>query len=632
MGFPHGLFFSGETFDLGFRAPPARQRLRQIARYQLHFAGKTEGRIDDKEARGRQRPAFVLGLAPDIELHPKKTRNTGMQQLAHRALDRAARLRRIPQKKYAGRKFAMGVDQSSNRCFEFVRRFIRRIDQHDAAPFGRRHQLREFPIAVAGNGARAQILVQHGAEQIIFLGMLFDGDKAILLAHQPCRDQGRSGIIFGRVFAHQSDIGFEDARRRSAFEQFRNAVFRLEGLCGLAGGHVVKPAPGMGVDHREGRFLLFEIDQHRHQRGMFQDVGEVPGVIGVTIIHFGAVQLAAMRVRLTMGPAMNQYEENPQILRLLVADIGGTHARFATATVRGGEVVLDALEILSSRDFTRLDDALHAYGRKHALPHDACLALAGPIQGDVAHLTNIGWHVDARRLGHKCGFARVILMNDFAALGFAVPSLKEGEVECVKEGTALPHAPISVMGAGTGFGATLLAPCGSGYALVSTESGHAAFAPTDAWEMRFLQRRIESDGHVSIESILSGKGLGFVHEALHDFAGTTRKARTPEDICRRALEDSGSTSAKALEIFCNIFGSVAGDIALTQGARGGVYLAGGVLLKNQASLMQSAFAERFAAKGIMSPYVADIPVFLIKAEHVALRGAALWFAQSLPNA
>jgi len=319
-------------------------------------------------------------------------------------------------------------------------------------------------------------------------------------------------------------------------------------------------------------------------------------------------------------------ENSPEIL---VADIGGTHARFAIAQISPGpRVTLADARVLESRSHAGLGDAIRAYAAGRALPAAACLALAGPVKGGTGRLTNLDWTVDTDALKHACGFSRVALVNDFAALGAGVPSLEESDLLLVKDGKAVDAAARSVMGAGTGFGATLLAPSDGAYVPIPTESGHISFAPTDTWELRLVEYLMASEPRISVEMLLSGEGLGRLHRALRTFSGKAPRHRSAFEIGKRAREKPDSASAKALEIFCNIFGSVAGDLALSHGARGGVYLAGGVLRKNEDALMKSAFAARFSDKGPMADYVSAVPVYLIRSDNAALKGAALWFAKT----
>jgi glucokinase len=311
---------------------------------------------------------------------------------------------------------------------------------------------------------------------------------------------------------------------------------------------------------------------------------------------------------------------------ILVADIGGTNARLAIARVVGGGVTLDRILLRKSRSFRRVSALAAEYAAEIGnLPPVACLAIAGPVSGGSGKVTNADLVADTEELRRDLGFNRAFLINDFTALANAVPHLTPNEVTMVKLGEAMGGRPISVMGAGTGFGCALLAPCGGHYELVATEVGHSSFAPTDELELKVWQWLRERLGRVSVESVLSGAGLALLYQALREFDGV-KETRSPREISREAAEGPDSSSARAFELFCNIFGGVAGDIVLTQGAAGGVYLGGGVLMKNAAALMRSRFSERFSAKGVMAPYMERIPVYLIRSEYAALKGAALWAA------
>jgi glucokinase len=313
---------------------------------------------------------------------------------------------------------------------------------------------------------------------------------------------------------------------------------------------------------------------------------------------------------------------------VLVADIGGTNARLARARVSpDGKVALDDIVVRRTREQSSIAALIAGFsGKVGALPSTACLAIAGPVSDGGGRVTNADLEADAARLQRELGFDLVLVMNDFAALANAVPKLSPDEILQVKEGEAKPGEPISVMGAGTGFGCALLPPCGGRFGLVATEGGHASFAPTDATELRLWEWLKAREERVSVESVLSGRGLALLYSALCEWDGGKDK-RYPEEISREAARDPSSPSARALDLFCNILGSVAGDIVLTQGAAGGAYLGGGVVMKNSAALMKSRFVERFSAKGGISRYLERIPVFLIRSEYAALKGAALWCAE-----
>jgi glucokinase len=313
-------------------------------------------------------------------------------------------------------------------------------------------------------------------------------------------------------------------------------------------------------------------------------------------------------------------------LQILVADIGGTHARFALAAHSETDgMILSELRVLDSGAYPSLAAVTKAYlntldGKR---PDTACLALAGPVRGARAHLTNLGWSADSAELEATLGFSRVTLINDFGALARAVPHLEAHEIQTIKHGTPDPHGPISVMGAGTGFGLSLLIPRQDVWDLVATEGGHQGFAPETTFERRLWDHLSAQSTHVSVERVLSGAGLSQIHAVLAAEDGATLDP-IEADVISRAAEAGDERAIRALECFCDIFGSVAGNIALTQGATGGIYLAGGVLEKNPHMLEKSAFVRRFRDKEAMADYLDAIPVCLIRSPYAALKGAALW--------
>lgn len=310
---------------------------------------------------------------------------------------------------------------------------------------------------------------------------------------------------------------------------------------------------------------------------------------------------------------------------LLVADIGGTNARLGIAqwNAATGTVAIDAVRTLHCADYLDIEQLLQAY--LHALtagsvpqPRDACLAIAGPLQNNVGMLTNIGWRVDGAQLARQLELGHVQLLNDFGALAASVPYLVDAEVFRIRANTAA-RGPISVVGAGTGFGAALLVPGGNGWDLVPTEGGHVSFAPTSRREQQVWEFLRGYEQHVCVENVLSGSGIVNIHRALGG-----DETLSPDEISRRALAGSDARCVEAIEIFCEVFGSVAGNVALAQGARGGVFLGGGILPKLLPLFDAKKFLARFDAKGIMADYVEALPIALITAEYPALTGAAMW--------
>lgn len=309
---------------------------------------------------------------------------------------------------------------------------------------------------------------------------------------------------------------------------------------------------------------------------------------------------------------------------MLVGDIGGTHARFATV-----DVAAPVPWRLENRqdfaiDFPSFDQALQEYRQRAGLsqvPAAACIAVAGPISNGQVHLTNRHWLISENTL-RQFGCRSALLINDFIALAFAIDTLQPKELRTV--GPALdgmPDQPITILGAGTGFGVSCLARYRGRMVPVSTEGGHIGFAPGDDQEVAVLQQLMRRFGRVSVERLLSGPGLENIHQALEQLGGREPAELSAAQITERAMRDDAGCRA-ALTLFCAVYGAVAGDFALAHGARGGVYIAGGIAQKIEPFLRASPFRARFESKGRLSSYVQPIPTILIASDDAALLGAA----------
>jgi glucokinase len=309
---------------------------------------------------------------------------------------------------------------------------------------------------------------------------------------------------------------------------------------------------------------------------------------------------------------------------VLVGDVGGTHARFAIVVPAstGPWRILHRLDL--DERFATFDEALHTYLERAGvtpLPRLAAIAVAGPITAGTAHFTNRGWEISESAL-RKVGFERAVLINDFAALAIAVELLEEQDLHAIGPPIkGLKGGTLTVLGAGTGFGVSCLARDGDLAVPMATEGGHMAFAPGNVQELAALQLMWQQGGRVSIERILSGEGLEHLYRTLEQLAGRAAGMLTAAQISAAALRGDADASA-ALNMFCGIFGAVAGDLALAHGARGGVYIAGGIASKIEAFLMRSPFRQRFEDKGRLSPYLTAIPTRLIVNPDIALLGAA----------
>jgi len=307
----------------------------------------------------------------------------------------------------------------------------------------------------------------------------------------------------------------------------------------------------------------------------------------------------------------------------MVGDVGGTNARFA---------LVDAEERIRNprsfpcKDYPSLTAIVEEYiettaGRKR--PPRAVFAVAGPVVDGEIEFTNLDWRVSEGDLLAHFEFEAVELINDFAAQALACPLLEGADLRVLGPdlGRGSHECPIVALGAGTGFGVAALARSDRGDVAVPTEGGHAAFAPTDEVEMEIWRRHHARHGRVSIERVLSGQGLYDLYCVLADMKG--QPAALPDE---RAVTTEGLVgdllASAALDRFCRIMGAVAGDLALTFGARGGVFVSGGIAPRIAERLAGGAFRARFEDKGRLSDYVRAIPTFLVLHPYPAMVGAA----------
>jgi glucokinase len=258
------------------------------------------------------------------------------------------------------------------------------------------------------------------------------------------------------------------------------------------------------------------------------------------------------------------------------------------------------------------------------MPSATVLALAGPVERGAAASTNGVWRLSEAAL-IDFGFSAARLINDFAALALIAPWLGPEVLARVGSGPEAEGSEetIAVVGAGTGFGVSAWVRGLGGQAAAATEGGHVGFAPVDELEIEILRLLTRRFGRVSIERILSGPGLVALRSALAEIEGSSVEPMRPEEIVTRGLAGTDGLCGLTLDRFCAIYGSVAGDLALALGARGGVYLGGGVAAGMIERLRSSAFRARFIAKGRFEPYLAAIPTAVIVDPYAALRGAAL---------
>lgn len=315
--------------------------------------------------------------------------------------------------------------------------------------------------------------------------------------------------------------------------------------------------------------------------------------------------------------------------QVLLADVGGTNVRFALADpTQWHPLLTDSVRRYRVADYMTFTDAALAYlGTVQARPRHGVFAFAGPVGEDEVRITNHPWVVSRKRVRAELALGTARFMNDFAATSFCIPLLDDADVAAIG-----PPAPavfaaaetqtFAVLGPGTGLGVgALLIRDGQPIAL-ETEGGHVAFAPRTAEEIEVLRWLGARFGRVSNERLLCGSGLANLHEALCTIHGTFEERLIPEEITRRATEGSDPTCERAVEVFCELFGSVAGDCVLGFGAWDGVYLAGGLTPLLLPWLQRGGFRRRFADKGRFSVAMEQVPAVAILHRDAGLLGTA----------
>ncbi len=318
----------------------------------------------------------------------------------------------------------------------------------------------------------------------------------------------------------------------------------------------------------------------------------------------------------------------------LIADIGGTNARFALAprvSMRGrvldlSEQDLVAQKTLNGKDYPHIREAMEAYLDSVAghwgRPRQGCLAIACPTDQDQIRMTNHTWQFSVRELQAALGFDRLRFVNDYHALANSIPYLGEAGAVQVGPGESAPGRPMAVTGPGTGLGLAGLAFSETGPVTLETEGGHAHFAPTDDVELQVLAFLLQKYPRVSWERLLSGMGLENLYQALCHVHGESPRDLAAPDISRAAVGGEDARCVDTLQRFCALLGSYAGDVALAMGARGGVFIAGGIVPRFMDFFRASDFRERFEDKARLRSFNEPIPTRVIVSEQPGLLGSA----------
>jgi glucokinase len=310
----------------------------------------------------------------------------------------------------------------------------------------------------------------------------------------------------------------------------------------------------------------------------------------------------------------------------LLGDVGGTNARFGwQANAHSG---IEHVLVLPCAAHETLEAAIRTYLELKSLPmpRTGALGIANPITGDVIRMTNHHWSFSISEMQRSLGMQQLNVINDFTALALALPSIAKDNLVQVGGTVAEAYAPKALIGAGTGLGVSGLMPTDANdhWVAIAGEGGHVTLAAQTESEYRVIELIRQRYGHVSAERVLSGQGLVDLYLALRqlqkqqpiDVAGAA-------EITAWALQDKDPLALQSIDMFAGFLGSVTGDLALTLGARGGVYLGGGIVPRWLGWFETSQFRERFEAKGRFNAYLKDIPVWVINAaESPALLGAA----------
>jgi len=307
----------------------------------------------------------------------------------------------------------------------------------------------------------------------------------------------------------------------------------------------------------------------------------------------------------------------------LVGDVGGTNARFAWIASPGADV--SDVATYPCANYPTLQDAMKQYLSDHAKPVPVwgSIGIANPVLGDHVQMTNHDWSFSIKAVQQNIGMSRFLVINDFTALALSLPALAPDQLRQVGPGAPVVGWPLGLLGAGTGLGVSGLLPAMAGHNAIpiNGEGGHVTLAAANPLETQVIDRLRERFGHPSAERALSGPGLSNLYDALVQIHGETLPTLSASEITARI--DSDPRCTQVIDVFFSLLGSVAGNLALTLGARGGMYIGGGIVPRLGARIDSSTFRERFESKGRFRGYLSQIPTFVIEgATSPALIGAA----------
>ncbi|MCP4078419.1 MAG: glucokinase [Gammaproteobacteria bacterium] len=307
----------------------------------------------------------------------------------------------------------------------------------------------------------------------------------------------------------------------------------------------------------------------------------------------------------------------------LVADIGGTNARFAL--IEGATELPSRLKTVSCASYPQITDAIDDYlaNLQGPRPQIAAISIATHVDSDFIKMTNHHWSFSVAAVRKTLGFSTLKILNDFTALALAVPTLGVKDYWQLGSGKSIENEAKAIIGPGTGLGVSGLVNTGSYWMPLQGEGGHVTYGPANDMELAVINLLRENFDHISAERLVSGMGLSLLYQSIGLVHGEKLVEISPRQITEMALQKSSVIAEKTIEMFCSVFGNVAGNLALTLGARGGVYIGGGIVPRLGDYFSHSPFRSRFEQHGRFTQYLQQIPTFVIDADNPALRGAAV---------
>ena len=315
----------------------------------------------------------------------------------------------------------------------------------------------------------------------------------------------------------------------------------------------------------------------------------------------------------------------------LIADIGGTNARFAL--VNDPESQPFEARTLRCADYDTLVDATEAYLKQvnYSRPQHAAFSIATPVAGDYLEMTNHVWRFSIRQTRRLLSFESLKVLNDYTALALALPHFRANDCLQIGGKQSPQGAVLAVLGPGTGLGVSAVSKAGHLWMPLQGEGGHVSYGPLDEREAGVISIIRRKLSHVSAESLASGPGLSLLYQSIAILDGISVEPTEPEKITAMAIQKSSEIAEETVSMFCSILGTVAGNLALTLGARGGVFIGGGIVPQLGEYFSQSLFRSRFENHGRFTPYLQKIPTYVIHSKYPALRGATIALSEDYNN-